>query len=99
MAFQVLWLGRRTIFCFNSLDFVKREIDCLAQCKRATLDVMCVSYGELLCVLEEFGKIQRRYPTILYRTEESEQMSKKDIKRPDFVKVYCLSLARYVWYL
>lgn len=69
----------------NSLGFVKKKIDCLIQCKRAAVDAMCVSYGELLREIEEFGKVPRRYPTILYRTEESEEnVGKKDIERSDF---------------
>ena len=65
---------------------MKKKIDCLIQCKRVAVDAMCVSYGELLREIEEFGKIPRRYPTILYRTEEENEQNvgKKDIERPDF---------------
>lgn len=84
--------GSSDIDCYLAVDneklfdVIHRKINVTIQRKQMTIDFMCISYQEIFREIERYGKKQKQYPTVLYRTEEEKKknIGKKDIERPDF---------------
>lgn len=68
------------------VQVVHKKINLLIQKKHVTIDFMCVSYQEILREIERYKSLQKKYPSVKYRTEKEwrENINKGDIDRPDF---------------
>lgn len=67
-------------------DVLHKKISVPIREKQMKIDFMCISGQEILRETERYGKKQKRYPTVLNRTEEEKikYTGKRDIERPDF---------------
>lgn len=65
-----------------------QKMNIVVQGEEKTIDMMCVSYQEILREIEIYKNIPKQYPTVMHRTEEEKRkhISKGDTERPDFIR-------------